>query len=119
MLDQIRIVMIHTTHPGNIGGVARAMQNMGLTDLCLVAPKRFPDPEADARASGATDLLASARVVESLEEALEDCHLVVGTSARERHIPWPVITLGKWPRWHATCSRVNAWPFCLVVKTGV
>ncbi|KDE40579.1 tRNA:Cm32/Um32 methyltransferase [Nitrincola lacisaponensis] len=91
MLDQIRIVMIHTTHPGNIGAVARAMKNMGLVDLCLVSPKRFPDEEADARASGATDLLSSARVVSSLDEALEGCHLVVGTSARGRHIPWPVI----------------------------
>lgn len=91
MLQQIRIVLVNTTHPGNIGAVARAMKNMGLSDLCLVAPKRFPDPEADARASGATDLLEAARVVESLEEALADCQLAVGTSARERHIPWPLI----------------------------
>lgn len=90
MLDQIRIVMIQTTHPGNIGAVARAMKNMGLNDLCIVSPKRFPDPEADARASGATDILESAKVVSSLDEALEDCHFVVGTSARGRHIPWPI-----------------------------
>ena len=90
MLDQIRIVMIQTTHPGNIGAVARAMKNMGLNDLCIVSPKRFPDPEADARASGATDILESAKVVASLDEALEDCHFVVGTSARGRHIPWPI-----------------------------
>lgn len=92
MLDQIRIVMIQTTHPGNIGAVARAMKNMGLSDLCLVAPKHFPDPEADARASGATDILDDTRVVETLDAALEDCHFVVGTSARGRHIPWPITT---------------------------
>ncbi len=90
MLDQIRIVMIQTTHPGNIGAVARAMKNMGLVDLCLVDPKKFPDPEADARASGATDILASAQVVSTLQEAISDCHFVVGTSARGRHIPWPI-----------------------------
>lgn len=92
MLDQIRIVMIQTTHPGNIGAVARAMKNMGLSDLCLVSPKLFPDPEADARASGATDILESAQVFATLEEALSGCHFVVGTSARGRHIPWPIIS---------------------------
>lgn len=91
MLENIRIVLVNTTHPGNIGGVARAMKNMGLSDLCLVAPKTFPSEVAVARASGATDLLERARVAETLEGALADCHLVVGTSARGRHIPWPVI----------------------------
>ncbi|MFC6671655.1 RNA methyltransferase [Marinobacterium aestuariivivens] len=91
MLENIRIVLVNTTHPGNIGGVARAMKNMGLSDLCLVAPKSFPSEVADARASGATDVLERGRVVDSLERAVEDCHLVVGTSARGRHIPWPVI----------------------------
>lgn len=90
ILDQIRIVMIQTTHPGNIGAVARAMKNMGLQDLCLVSPKRFPDPEAEARASGATDILEHACLVSTLDEALQDCHFVVGTSARGRHIPWPI-----------------------------
>ena len=91
MLDHIRIVLVNTTHPGNIGAVARAMKNMGLSDLCLVEPKHFPDEAATARASGATDILHSARVVGSLEEAVGDCQLVVGTSARGRHIPWPLI----------------------------
>jgi len=91
MLDKIRIVLVNTTHPGNIGATARAMKNMGLSDLCLVEPKHFPHADADARASGADDILASARVVDSLEAALADCQLVVGTSARERHIPWPLV----------------------------
>lgn len=91
MSDHIRIVLVNTTHPGNIGGVARAMKNMGLHDLCLVSPKCFPHPDADARASGATDLLEQATVVESLDEAIADCELVFGTSARERHIPWPLV----------------------------
>lgn len=90
-LENIRIVLVNTTHPGNIGGVARAMKNMGLSDLCLVAPKIFPSPEADARSSGATDILERACVVETLEDALQDCHLAVGTSARGRHIPWPIM----------------------------
>ena len=91
MLDRIRIVLVNTTHPGNIGATARAMKNMGLSDLCLVEPKFFPHEEAQARASGADDILASARVVGSIDEALADCQLVVGTSARERHIPWPLV----------------------------
>ena len=89
--DNVRIVLVNTTHPGNIGGVARAMKNMGFRDLCLVAPARFPDQEADWRAAGAADLLESARVVDSLEEAIADCQLVIGTSARGRRIPWPVL----------------------------
>jgi len=91
MLDQIRIVLVNTSHPGNIGGTARAMKNMGLSDLCLVEPKLFPHADANARAAGADDVLACARVVPTLEEAIADCELVVGTSARERHIPWPLV----------------------------
>ena len=88
-LSKVRIVMVHTTHPGNIGAAARAMKNMGLSDLVLVAPKVFPSGEANARASGADDILASARVVDSLEEALLDRELVIGASARLRSISWP------------------------------
>lgn len=91
MLDNIRIVLVNTTHPGNIGGVARAMKNMGLSDLCLVAPKLFPHEDAVARASRADDLLDRALVVDSLDDALADCQLVVGTSARTRTIPWPLV----------------------------
>ncbi len=90
-LENIRIVLVNTTHPGNIGAVARAMKNMGLSQLCLVAPKVFPSSEADARASGATDILAAAVVTSTLEEAVADASLVVGTSARGRHIPWPIM----------------------------
>jgi tRNA (cytidine32/uridine32-2'-O)-methyltransferase len=67
------------------------MKNMGISDLCLVEPKSFPHPDADARASGATDILEKARVVSTLDEALADCGLIFGTSARERHIPWPLV----------------------------
>lgn len=91
MSDNIRIVLVNTTHPGNIGGVARAMKNMGLSELHLVEPKKFPHTNADARAAGATDLLEGAVVHPDLPSAIADCHLVVGTSARGRHIPWPVI----------------------------
>lgn len=87
----IRIVLVHTSHPGNIGGVARAMKNMGLNNLYLVAPRRFPDEEATWRAASAADVLDAAVVVETLDEAIGDCQLVVGTSARERRIPWPLL----------------------------
>jgi TrmH family RNA methyltransferase len=87
----IRFVLIETSHPGNIGAVARAMKNMSLTDLVLVNPLRFPDPEATARASGADDVLAAARVVGSLAEALEGCGLVYATTARERDTWYRVI----------------------------
>ena len=85
----IRIVLVGTTHPGNIGAVARAMKNMGLSDLALVNPRHFPHDDATARASGATDILESAKVVESLSEALTDCVYVAGASARSRTINWP------------------------------
>ncbi|MEJ1297387.1 MAG: RNA methyltransferase [Candidatus Sedimenticola sp. (ex Thyasira tokunagai)] len=89
MLKNIRIVMIETSHPGNIGAVARAMKNMCLENLCLVRPKEFPCAEATARASGADDLLAGAQVFDSLDEALRGCRLVVGASARLRTVEWP------------------------------
>ncbi len=92
LLDNIRIVLVNTTHPGNIGGVARAIKNMGLTQLYLVEPKDYPSERAEWRASNAVDVLANATVVETLDEAIADCGLVVGTSARERRIPWPLFT---------------------------
>ena len=88
-LTSIRIVMVNTSHPGNIGAAARAMKNMGLADLALVQPKDFPSGEAVARASGADDVLAAARVCNTLEEALADRELVIGASARLRSIAWP------------------------------
>ncbi|MBT8768201.1 tRNA (cytosine(32)/uridine(32)-2'-O)-methyltransferase TrmJ [Metapseudomonas boanensis] len=91
MLHNIRVVLVNTSHPGNIGGAARAMKNMGLSRLVLVDPEDFPSVEALARASGADDLLANAQVVNTLEEALVGCSLVLGTSARDRRIPWPLL----------------------------
>ena len=85
-LNNIRIVMINTSHPGNIGAAARVMKNMGLKRLYLVKPKHFPNYEATAMASGADDLLSQATVCSSFEEALAGCHLVLGTTARERKI---------------------------------
>ena len=85
----VRVVLVGTTHPGNIGAVARAMKNMGLTDLALVGPRFFPHEEATARASGAEDVLEKAIVCETLEDALSDCHFAVGASARSRAIEWP------------------------------
>ena len=84
MLANIRIILINTFHPGNIGSAARAMKTMGLSDLWLVSPQRFPAPEADSMAAGALDVLQSAKVVETLDDAIADCSMVVGTSARSR-----------------------------------
>ncbi len=89
MLDNVRIVLIGTTHPGNIGAAARAMKNMRLRQLWLVTPKLFPHAEATARASGADDLLATAQVCDDLDQALAGCRLVVGASARLRSLKWP------------------------------
>jgi tRNA (cytidine32/uridine32-2'-O)-methyltransferase len=84
-----RIVLVGTQHPGNIGSAARAMKTMGLDQLVLVAPERFPHPEAEALAAGADDVLAAARIVPDLATALADCTLVIGTSARRRGVPMP------------------------------
>ncbi len=90
-LKQIRIVLVNTSHPGNIGGTARAMKNMGLERLYLVSPRAYPDEQATWRAASAGDVLESAVVTAALEEAIADCHFVVGTSARGRRIPWPLL----------------------------
>ena len=91
MNRNIRIVMVNTSHPGNIGAAARAMKNMSLADLVLVSPREFPCAEASSRASGADDILAAARVVDSLAEAVGDCRVVIGASARLRSVPWPIL----------------------------
>lgn len=85
----VRIILVGTTHPGNIGAAARAMKNMGLADLALVQPRCFPHADATARAAGAADVLRAARVHSTLEEALADCTYVAGASARSRTIGWP------------------------------
>lgn len=90
-IDNIRFVMVATTHPGNIGAVARAMKTMGLSRLHLVTPKLFPHSDAVARASGADDLLAGAQIHDDLVGALSGCRIAVGSSARLRHIEWPVL----------------------------
>ena len=90
-LDNIRIVLVNTSHSGNIGGVARAMKNMGLTRLYLVAPRDYPNELAVERAVSANDILDAAVVVPTLDAAIGDCQFVVGTSARERRIPWPLL----------------------------
>lgn len=87
----VKIVLVGTTHPGNIGASARAMKNMGLSELVLVAPRHFPHEDAVARASGAEDVLGKAKVVETLDEALADCTFVAGASARSRTIEMPVL----------------------------
>jgi tRNA (cytidine32/uridine32-2'-O)-methyltransferase len=90
--SNIHIVMVGTTHPGNIGGVARAMKNMGLSRLSLVAPEApFPHAKARARASGAVNVLENTQVFSTLEEAIAGCSLVIGASARMRTLPWPVV----------------------------
>jgi len=88
--ELIDIVLVNTSHPGNIGAVARAMKNMGLFRLTLVAPRQFPHDMATSRATHAVDLLQAARVVPDLASAVGDAQFVVGTSARGRRIPWPV-----------------------------
>ncbi len=91
-LANIRIVLIQTSHPGNIGSAARAMKTMGLSELYLVKPKSFPDDQAVTMSSNATDILDNATVVDSVQDALAGCHLVVGTSARhERTLAWEVL----------------------------
>lgn len=90
-MNNIRIVLVHPTHPGNVGAAARAMKNMSLLNLYLVTPEKFPGPEATNRAAGADDILRNAVICDSLDEAIRDCHLVIGTTARLRRIEWPAL----------------------------
>ena len=89
--DNVRVVLVNTSHPGNIGASARAMKNMGLSRLALVRPLEFPSGIAVGRAASALDILERTLVHDSLEEAIADCGLVIGASARSRKIPWPVL----------------------------
>lgn len=91
--QRIRVVLVGTSHPGNIGGAARAMWTMGLSRLVLVAPRRFPDPEAVALASGATPVLAAARVVATLDQALVGTIHTIGLSARPREFAGQVLPI--------------------------
>ncbi len=92
MLENIKIVLVNTTHPGNMGSAARAMKTMGLSDLCLVSPLSPPDGKSTALAAGAADVLQSATIVDDLSTAIEECTLVVGTSARSRTLSWPMLS---------------------------
>jgi len=92
LLDRVRVVLVEPSHPGNIGGAARALKTMGLSQLAVVNPKRFPDPQAEWRAAGAQDVLEATRICADLDEAIADCHWVVGTSTRNRRIPWPLLS---------------------------
>lgn len=90
-LANIRIVLVRPFHPGNIGSVARAMKTMGLSNLVLVAPRQYPSPEADKMAAGALDVLATAKISDTLAAAIEDCTLVAATTVRPRGYDLPVL----------------------------
>ncbi|ABZ76135.1 RNA methyltransferase, TrmH family, group 1 [Shewanella halifaxensis HAW-EB4] len=91
MLSNIRVVLVGTSHPGNIGSTARAMKTMGLSTLYLAEPKVEPDGHSIALAAGASDILKHAITVGSVEEAIADCSLVIATSARSRTLDWPML----------------------------
>lgn len=91
MLSKIRIVMVNTTHPGNIGAAARAMKTMGLSHLTLVSPEKFPHQDATFRAAGADDILENARIVTTLKDALQGCEWVIGASVRARKLARPIL----------------------------
>ena len=92
--EHISIILMRTTHPGNVGAVARAMKNMGLFNLNLVKPefnRLVSEEEAIARAAGAEDIIHASRTFQFLDEAISDCHIVIGASARSRKMPWPLM----------------------------
>ncbi|MCC8464083.1 tRNA (cytosine(32)/uridine(32)-2'-O)-methyltransferase TrmJ [Photorhabdus bodei] len=91
MLENIRIILVETSHTGNMGSTARAMKTMGLTNLYLVNPLVLPDSHAIALSAGASDVIGHATIVDSLDKALAGCGLVIGTSARARTLSWPVV----------------------------
>ena len=91
-LDNIKIVLVETSHTGNMGSAARAMKTMGLTNLCLVNPIIKPDSQSISLAAGASDIIKNAHICSSLTQAIADCNLVIGTSARSRSLQWPNLT---------------------------
>lgn len=91
MLKNIRIVLVETSHTGNMGSAARAMKTMGLSNLWLVNPLVKPDSQAIALAAGASDIIRDSTIVDTLDDALVGCSLVVGTSARSRTLSWPML----------------------------
>ena len=88
----VQIVLVETSHPGNIGSVARAMKNMGLANLALINPKKFPHEEANALAGNAIDVLDNAKIFTSIQEAVKSSKVIYATSARDRTIEWPTLT---------------------------
>ncbi|PCI51082.1 MAG: tRNA (cytosine(32)/uridine(32)-2'-O)-methyltransferase TrmJ [Moraxellaceae bacterium] len=109
MFQNIRIVMVNTSHPGNIGAAARAIKTMGFGRLYLVAPEEFPSNTATWRSAGAADVLEQAVVVEHFDDAIKDCQLVIGSSARNRRIPWPMVNpreCGKLVAQHAEVEQI-------------
>ena len=111
-LNYIRVVLVEPTHPGNIGAVARAMGNMGVSQLTLVKPAEFPSSVASARAAGANWILDSATVCDSLDQALKDCTLVFGTTARHRSIEWP--SQNPWTAMENARNRIELSPVAIV-----
>jgi len=90
--QNISFILVGSTHPGNIGAAARAMKNMGIHQMGLVSPKEFPHEKAFFRAKAATDVLEKAVIYKSLKEAISETKLVIGTSARNRKVPWPIVS---------------------------
>jgi len=120
MLDKIKIVLVNTSHPGNIGSAARAMKTMGLSQLVLVDPVQEPDGKSVALAAGAVDVLSNARIVTGLDEAIADCGLVIGTSARPRTLQWPMLHPRETGR--KLVSEASQYPVALVFgreRTGL
>jgi tRNA (cytidine32/uridine32-2'-O)-methyltransferase len=112
VLDNVRVVLVEPSHPGNIGGAARAMKTMGLSRLALVRPVRYPDPQAEWRAAGAQDVLESVQIFDDVASAIADCVLTVGTSNRERSIPWPMLSAES--AGEAIVTRANHGPVALL-----
>ena len=103
-LDRIRVVLVRTFHPGNIGSAARSMKTMGLSDLCLVAPKDYPSDEAVKMAAGAGDVLNNATIVSSLKEAVKDCTTIIASTARPRGYDLPELTPERAAEMLVACS---------------
>ncbi|EIY4766037.1 tRNA (cytosine(32)/uridine(32)-2'-O)-methyltransferase TrmJ [Vibrio cholerae] len=91
MLERVKVVLVGTTHSGNIGSAARAMKVMGLSQMVLVDPQCQVDAQAIALAAGASEIALNAQIYPTLKAAVADCGLVVGTSARSRTLEWPML----------------------------